>query len=296
VAIGAPSSAPDPVRGECLLPPGITEQQVRDDLARILASPQFNHSERMNRFLRFVVETVLAGQQEQLKEYLIGLEVFDRNHDYDPHLDPIVRVEARRLRAKLKEYYETEGGPDALVISMPKGSYVPIFNSTERDKREESSRLQRGEQRRRIFERREVEASAQAVESSQQDTPTVPRRQRLSDQFVLACFLAVLGSLIVGWVSWRQLHPARAAVTSLTLLASDYSEMGRPAFSPNGNLIAYASDPDGEGFLNIYVKELTGMTASRISESKRMTFPRVFLRMEIRSFFAAADQKTRASL
>ena len=81
----------------------------------------------MRRFLRFTVEQSLGGKCEQLKEYLIGLEVFDKRSSYDPRLDPIVRVEARRLRSKLKEYYETEGQADEVVIELPTGSYIPEF-------------------------------------------------------------------------------------------------------------------------------------------------------------------------
>lgn len=155
--IGKPLPARDSGGGH--LPPGITEQQVRDCLQQILTSPQFSHSERMNRFLRFVVEAALAGTQEQLKEYLVGVEVFDRPSGYDPHQDPIVRVEARRLRAKLEEYYANETGHVALIISMPKGSYVPVFHLRERVPAH-SFPTQRGEQRRQSFERRETSAPA----------------------------------------------------------------------------------------------------------------------------------------
>jgi TolB-like protein/tetratricopeptide (TPR) repeat protein len=81
----------------------------------------------MSRFLRFTVERAVAGQPDQLKEYIIGVEVFDRKASYDPRVDPIVRVEARRLRSKLKTYYETEGLSDELIIEFPKGTYAPVF-------------------------------------------------------------------------------------------------------------------------------------------------------------------------
>ena len=68
----------------------------------------------MARFLRLTVERMMAGRAEELKEYLLGVEVFDRKASYDPRVDPIVRVEARRLRAKLKEYYEGDGSADAV--------------------------------------------------------------------------------------------------------------------------------------------------------------------------------------
>ncbi|MCW5980784.1 MAG: tetratricopeptide repeat protein [Bryobacteraceae bacterium] len=81
----------------------------------------------MIRFLRFAVEEALAGRAGNLKEYAIGLAVFDRPPSYDPRIDPLVRVEARRLRDKLKTYYRTDGNADRLFIDFPKGSYAPQF-------------------------------------------------------------------------------------------------------------------------------------------------------------------------
>jgi serine/threonine-protein kinase len=96
-------------------------------LEKIVASPAFQGSGRMCRFLRFAVEHTLSGGGASLKEYLLGITIFDRDESFDPRVDPIVRVEARRLRAKLKLYYETDGREDALIIELPTGSYVPRF-------------------------------------------------------------------------------------------------------------------------------------------------------------------------
>jgi serine/threonine-protein kinase len=94
-------------------------------LEKILAHRLFSRSGRMARFLRLTVERALAGQADGLKEYLIGVEVFDRKPSYDPRIDPIVRVEARRLRSKLKAYYEGDGGADPVLIEFLSGTYVP---------------------------------------------------------------------------------------------------------------------------------------------------------------------------
>jgi TolB-like protein/Flp pilus assembly protein TadD len=104
-------------------------RHVRAELDRILHSPGFAHSDRMARFLRCVVERALAGRGDELKEYLLGVEVFDRKPDYDPRVDPIVRVEARRLRSKLEAYYEHNGKDSEVQIELPKGAYVPAFRS-----------------------------------------------------------------------------------------------------------------------------------------------------------------------
>jgi adenylate cyclase len=101
-------------------------EDVRRQLDRLLATPLFANAGRMSRFLKFVVEKTLAGEGERLKEYVIGVEVFDRDERYDPRLDSIVRVEAARLRAKLAEYYAGDGRGDAIVLTLPKGGYAPI--------------------------------------------------------------------------------------------------------------------------------------------------------------------------
>ncbi len=106
---------------------GVPAAEIRSQLDLILRSRAFIQSHRIRRFLQFVVEESLLGQPHRLKEYLIGLEVFDRREAFDPRVDSIVRVEARRLRYKLEEYYRTEGREDGIRIVLRKGSYVPIF-------------------------------------------------------------------------------------------------------------------------------------------------------------------------
>ena len=109
----------------------IPEQAIRDQLSRILESPLFIQSERLGRFLRFTVETTLAGEAGSVKEYLIGTEVYERKPSYHPGEDSIVRSEARRLRRKLKEYYESDGKDDSVLINYRPGSYVPVFKLRE---------------------------------------------------------------------------------------------------------------------------------------------------------------------
>lgn len=101
---------------------------VRSCLAKILSNPIFAQAERQQRFLRYLVEQTLAGQGDRLKGYNIGAEVFDRDADFDPRLDAIVRVEATRLRSKLREYYDGDGSNDAIRIEIPKGSYCALFS------------------------------------------------------------------------------------------------------------------------------------------------------------------------
>ncbi|MGE0483452.1 MAG: tetratricopeptide repeat protein [Gammaproteobacteria bacterium] len=103
------------------------DSAVHEQLARILASPQFADAPRQQRLLRYLVECSLAGETERLKGYTLGVDVFDRAPDFDPSVDAIVRVEAGRLRAKLRDYHDGPGAGDALRFELPKGAYVMRF-------------------------------------------------------------------------------------------------------------------------------------------------------------------------
>jgi len=100
---------------------------VERQLERVLASGSFRKCVQLSRFLRFTVDEALAGGNGASKETSIAVEIFGRRPDYDPGADPVVRVEARRLRHKLAEYYEREGREDPVRIEMPKGGYLPVF-------------------------------------------------------------------------------------------------------------------------------------------------------------------------
>jgi Tol biopolymer transport system component len=103
-------------------------QRVRAQLKRILASAAFADAERASSFLRFVVERALEGRTAEIKESVVAVEVLGRNPSFDSKSDPIVRVEAGRLRDRLGSYYQGEGEADRVLIAMPKGGYVPEFS------------------------------------------------------------------------------------------------------------------------------------------------------------------------
>ena len=109
----------------------IPAADIKAELDRILASKGFATAGRLSRLLRYVVEKTLAGEADQLKEYAVGVEVFDRDDKYDPRLDSIVRVEAGRLRSRLDEYYNGEGAASPIRISLPRGGYVAQFEPRE---------------------------------------------------------------------------------------------------------------------------------------------------------------------
>jgi TolB-like protein len=101
------------------------QKAIRQQLDRILHSGPFLQSRRRQRFLEYLVNETLAGRSERLKGYTIALEVFDRPETFDPTVYPLVRIEAARLREKLREYYDTDGQGDPIQIDLPKGSYTP---------------------------------------------------------------------------------------------------------------------------------------------------------------------------
>lgn len=105
--------------------------EIQSQLLRIFEAPVFQNSITLSRFLRFIVEETLTGHEAELKEYTIALKVLSKKADFNPQFDPIVRIHAGRLRRSLNEYYLNEGKNDRLIISIPKGAYVPLFTKRE---------------------------------------------------------------------------------------------------------------------------------------------------------------------
>src|SRR5437764_2223884 len=107
----------------------LTTKQVEEALARIWRSSAFARPYRLRRLLEHLVQCTLNGEMGRLKETLLGMEVFNRGRDFDPRIDPIVRIDARRLRARLEQYYADEGISDPVVIVLEPGGYVPAFRN-----------------------------------------------------------------------------------------------------------------------------------------------------------------------
>jgi len=107
--------------------PEASDAAVRAELGVLLSSPTLRDSELLKRFLRYVVEHTLAGEGNQLKEYRLGVDVFGRDASFDPRIDPVVRMAARRLRAKLQEHYANGGKGSLVQIEVPKGGYAARF-------------------------------------------------------------------------------------------------------------------------------------------------------------------------
>lgn len=109
--------------------PALLPEMVRSELACILKNDTFTRSPRLSKFLQFVVEEELAGRGVRLNGTQIAIDVYNRDETFDPRIDPVVRVEARRLRRVLEHYYLTGGSGSSVRIEIPKGSYQPVFRT-----------------------------------------------------------------------------------------------------------------------------------------------------------------------
>ena len=121
------------ISGEDSSSAGPPDDAVREQLARVIGAPHFSRAHKLAEFLSFVVAETLAGRADQLKAQTIAQAVYQRGPDFESQSDPLVRVEARRLRGRLGEYYAEAGNSDPILIEIPKGAYVPRFSDlTER--------------------------------------------------------------------------------------------------------------------------------------------------------------------
>lgn len=126
-AVGLVQSPPDDFCPSSSAVVPISKAEALEQLSRILTSKTFIKAKRSKDFLRYVVSKALAGEAHQMKEYAIALDVFERDASFDPRLDPIVRVEAARLRCRMKEYLDNVVVRDSIHIEVPKGGYAPLI-------------------------------------------------------------------------------------------------------------------------------------------------------------------------
>jgi Tol biopolymer transport system component len=184
-----------------------TADAVRQELERVLQSKAFRNAEALSRLLRFVVNRSLDGDAESLKEYTLGSQVLERGGNFDPQTDPIVRVQAGRLRSKLQEYYGAEGKDDPVRIALPKGGYVPEFRS--------------------------------ALEPHSPSGPDEPPKRRLSRTHLVWASAMALTVAIAAWliVFRREVRPPGTVIRA-TVSAPPGSAIMTFAISPDSRLLA----------------------------------------------------------
>jgi TolB-like protein/tetratricopeptide (TPR) repeat protein len=168
--------------------PHFNSEEVLSELNRILHSETFRTSDSHRSFLRYVVEQTLLGHGQDIKEYSVATEALGKDNSFDPRLDPIVRIQASKLRARLAKYYATEGLGNPLRIGLPKGSYSPAFlpaDSVLREKEEEESK---------------PEIKAAPAPLSQAETVRPAAMLRPSRRAMFAIATLCVASVIAGWL------------------------------------------------------------------------------------------------
>jgi len=238
---------------------------VEQELARILSSPQFSNAERLQRFLRYVVEAMLEGDTDHLKESVIGVQVFDRKIGFDPKLDPVVRVTARRLREKLEQFYASDAYPAPVRIHIAKGGYVPEIIHAPLTGSPESD----GEP---------VNPDELPVEPGPAiAAPGAPRRRaRTWPWSALAALVAVLVVVLL-WRPWvPAARPFSGPVSRFSIdLPSDQLIVpwygNNLAFSPDGRRLAYIARQNGR--LRLFLRELKNATSISIPDSDYASAP-----------------------
>jgi Tol biopolymer transport system component len=230
----------------------LPDAEVRAQLERILTSEVFSRSQQLRRFLSFIVEQRLSGQGHSIKESVLAHELYGKGTDFDGGTDPVVRVDARRLRDKLREYYQ--GRSDPVVISLPKGSYVPAFEANA------------------PFPTLPAPAVGPPEPAVLPEPAHSPPGRRFGRATIAAIGVAVAAAIVVGALAWRAGSPVSGPVALLPL-ASHPGVEGPPALSPDGNLVAFAwSGQADAGATDIYVKAveseaLRQLTATPFSET-----------------------------
>lgn len=122
-----PSTGAAPDRGFAPAPPRPSPEQIRRQVAQIVEGPHFAGGPKTKAFLEYIVEQALQGNARNLKQYTIATEVLGRDSSFNPEIDPMVRLEAGKLRRALEMYYFRAGASAEIRIDVPKGSYVPVF-------------------------------------------------------------------------------------------------------------------------------------------------------------------------
>lgn len=208
-------------------------ERVRAQLDRILGSAAFADAERASNFLRFVVLRALAGRTGEIKESVIAVEALGRSPSFDSRSDPIVRVEARRLRDRLDSYYRREGAEDPVVISLPKGGYIPEF-------------------------------------SERQPMPLSPPARKRSLASHAGWALFGLAALALAWLVFHK-APASAGSFRLSILPPDGTAFESFAISPDGRTLAFTAA--WKGNIVLWVRRLDSLEANPLPGTEYASQP-----------------------
>lgn len=210
---------------------GISDAEVRAQAAKIVGSHEFKGSDRLAQFLLYILGETLEGRACDIKEYVIGVTVYRKGNDFDPRIDSTVRVEASRLRRKLASYYAHEGKDDAIVITVPKGAYIPAI------------------------ELHPPSAEQCSVGEEPSGAPGVVKPARGRQLWWVAIALLALVAITGAVMRWEPLPGHETAFEAIPLTTYPGSEDG-PSFSPDATQVAYSGGQHERQ--DIYVKLVGG--------------------------------------
>ena len=229
-------------------------ERISGQLDRILSSAAFGGAERARKFLRFIVTYALQGRLGEIKESIIAVEAFGRNPSFDPKSDPIVRVEARRLRERLSSYYADEGRADTVLISLPKGGYIPEFSER---RTSDESRL---------------------------------RPRRALQQLVYLGFLGITLAVLALVYLRNPKKPAESAGTlRLSILPPEGTTFESFVVSPDGRRLAFTSAWNGQSML--WVRSLDSLDAKLLAGTEFAQYPFWSPDNRLIGFFTASKLK-----
>jgi Tol biopolymer transport system component len=216
---------------------------VRAQLTRILSSDLFTRSDRLSAFLKYIVEETLEGRGDSLKEQVLAMSLYGKGADFNTAADPIVRVDARRLRDKLREYYAASPR-DPVVITVPKGSYTPAF------------------------ELNGVPTAHTRVSTPVTVAPhsiTAPRRWV---RIGLAAATIIMLSAVVWWLIQQRYRSGIADSSRLLTVTSFPGSEDDPSLSPDGNFVAFSWSGSAEGGnKDIWVKSVEGNALRQLTDT-----------------------------
>ncbi|MBB5575480.1 MULTISPECIES: tetratricopeptide repeat protein [Rhizobium] len=200
--------------------------EIREQLQRILSSEEFLAPERGRRFLEYVVEETLAGRADYLKAYTIAQEVFTRDASFDAQNDPVVRIEAGRIRRGLERYYLVAGHDDRIVITIPKGAYIPCFRYAA------AAEMRPDPPETKDVSETEPEIQKPMIAADRRDAPPPPvwLWYAIGAAIALATFVAVVPPLSVLFFSSRGIQnitPVAAGVTVPKVLVEPFEEISK---------------------------------------------------------------------
>jgi TolB-like protein len=188
------------------------QRAIREELDRIIHSGPFHQSHRRQRFLEYLVNETLAGRSDRLKGYNVALEVFDRPATFDPIVDPVVRIEAARLREKLREYYDAEGQSDPIRIELPKGTYTPQIE------------FRQAASPKPWPDRPDATTSDRPLDPSQGTAASQPRKTAY--EVLAASIAAILLVFFAGFVVWMSWTPSAPLSEKASIAVLPFENIG----------------------------------------------------------------------